>query len=95
MTDASFDARTVLYGPDVTSGIVTTLGDHRVSYVAIDRQASADDSMAGYFFPPAGQRDYIDPQVTHKYDSFPGVDRVLDVGDIVVYDVNRLWNVSG
>jgi hypothetical protein len=95
VTDASFDARTVLYGRDVTAGVVNTLGNHAVSYVAIDRQASADDSMAGYFFQPAGQRDYIDPVVTRKYDSFPGVDRVLDLGDIVVYDVNRLWNVSG
>jgi hypothetical protein len=95
VTDAPFDARTVLYGTDVTAGIVTTLGNQRVSYVAVDRRASGDDSMAGYFFPTAGNRELIDPTEFHKYDDFPGVDRLLDVGDIVVYDVNRLWNVAG
>jgi hypothetical protein len=95
VTDAPFDARTVLYGPDVTSGIVTTLGNHRVSYVAVDRRVSGDDAMAGYFFPAVGDREFIDPTEFHKYDDFPGVDRLLDVGDIVVYDVNRLWNVTG
>jgi hypothetical protein len=94
-TSASFDARSVLYAPDVTAGIVQTLGDHSVKYVAVDRRVSGDDSMAGYFFPRAGDRGFIDPPQTRKYDDFPGVDRLLDVGDIVVYDVNRLWNVTG
>jgi len=95
VTSASFDARSVLYAPDVTSGIVQTLGDHAVSYVAIDRRTSGDDSMAGYFFSRPGESEVIDPLEAHKYDAFPGVDRLLDTGDIVVYDVNRLWNVAG
>jgi hypothetical protein len=95
VTSASFDARSVLYGPDVTAGIVQTLGNRSISYVAVDRRVSGDDSMAGYFFPRPGDREFIDPLETRKYDAFPGIDRVLDVGDIVVYDVNRLWNVAG
>jgi hypothetical protein len=95
VTNAPFDARSVLYADDVTAGIVQTLGDHTVSYVAMDRRVSGDDSMAGYFFPRPGDNEFIDPQETRKYDGFPGVDRLLDTGDIVVYDVHRLWNVTG
>jgi hypothetical protein len=51
--------------------------------------------MAGYFFPGPADNDFIDTQEAQKYDGFPGVDRLLDTGDIVVYDVHRLWNVTG
>jgi hypothetical protein len=95
VTNSPFDARSVLYAADVTAGIVQTLGDHAVSYVAMDRRDSGDDSMAGYFFPRPGDDEFVDPQETRKYDGFPGVDRLLDTGDVVVYDVHRLWDVTG
>jgi hypothetical protein len=95
VTSASFDARSVLYDATLTAGIVETLGEHSIRYVAIDRRVPGDDSMAGYFFPRLDDAEFVDPLTVHKYDEFPGVDRLLDIGDIVVYDVKRLWSVPG
>ncbi len=94
VTSAPFNAATVLYDDRLTSGIVATLGDRSIGFVAIDRRVSGDDSMSGYYFP--GRADtFVDALAVRKYDRFPGVDRLLDTGDIVVYDVRKLANVTG
>lgn len=95
VTDAPFDARTVLYDANVTAGIVDTLGKEAISYVALAKRASADDSMAGYFFPGPGNADVVSAETLRKYDVFPGVSRLLDSGDIYVYDLRSLWSVAG
>lgn len=96
VTDAPFDAQSILYGPQVTAGIVDTLGSRAITYVALDRRSSGDDSMAGYFFPRRGDGNTrVSAYSLRKYDVFPGVSRVLDSGDISVYDVRSLWSASG
>jgi hypothetical protein len=95
VSSAPFDARTVLYDDRLTAGIVTTLGDRAIGYLAIDRRLSGDDSMSGYFFPGLGNADFGDSLSTQKYEGFPGVNRLLDTGDIVVYDVRGLSSVPG
>ena len=50
--------------------------------------------MAGYFFPRPGTDDFVDPASWKKYDVFPGVSRLLDTGDLFVYDVRRLWSAG-
>jgi hypothetical protein len=96
VTDAPFDARSVIYGGSVTAGIVDTLGKERIPYVALSRRSSADDSMAGYFFPRRGDGDTtISKESLQKYDVFPGVSRLLDTGNVFVYDVRSLWSAAG
>lgn len=90
VTSAPFNAATVIYGPEITSGIVDTLTNHSIGYVVVDRRAAGDDSMAGYFFRSQDDGQRVDPPSIGKFDSFPGVDRVYDSGDIVVYDVKAL-----
>lgn len=90
VTSAPFAAATLLFGDTMTLGMIETIDGHSLDYVAEDRLASGDDSMAGYFFgEPDGPR-LVDPGALGKFDSYPGVDRVLDSGDIVVYDVRGL-----
>ena len=90
VTSAPFDAATVLYGGDITSGIVDTVAGRAIGYVAEDRLAAGDDSMAGYFFrsPHDGQR--VARAARAKFASFPGVARIFDSGDIQIYDVRVL-----
>ena len=90
VTSAPFNAATILFDGTMTSGIVDGLTGRSIRFVAEDRRTAGDDSMAGYFFR-SGQADRrVDPQALAKFDTYPGVDRVLDSGDIVVYDVGVL-----
>ena len=90
VSSAPFGAQEVLFGPRLTSGIVATLEQRRIRYVVVDRRTQGDDSMQGFFFAaPAGP--LIDQHAAAKYDGYPGVDRILDTGDIALYDVGRLW----
>lgn len=90
VTSAPFAAATLLFGDTMTLGMIETVSDHSIDYVAEDRLASGDDSMAGYFLrdPDRGRR--VDPLALAKFDSYPGVDRVVDGGDVVIYDVRAL-----
>ena len=87
VTSAPFDAASVLFDDNVTSGIVDALTSHHVGYVVEDTLASGDDSMAGYFFRSALPATPADPVAVGKFDSFPGIDRVFDSGQIAIYDV--------
>lgn len=92
VSSAPFAAATLLFGDTMTLGMIETVTKHSIDYVAESRLASGDDSMAGYFLrdPDGGRR--VDPLALAKFDSYPGVDRVLDSGDVVVYDVRALRN---
>jgi hypothetical protein len=90
VTSAPFNAATVLYGTEITSGIVDTLTSRSIGYVAVDRRASGDDSMAGYFFRSQDDSELVDPASIAKFESFPGINRLYDSGDIRVYDVKAL-----
>ena len=87
VSSAPFAAATVLFGEDITSGIVDQLTARSIGYVAEDRLDTGDDSMAGYFFASPRSGKLVDPRALAKFDSYPGVDRVLDSGDIRIYDV--------
>jgi hypothetical protein len=89
VTSAPFDAATVLEGDTMTSGIVDTLAGRSIGYVAEDTQASGNDNMTGYFFASPGGALRADPLALDKFDSYPGIDRLLDSGDIVIYDVRE------
>jgi hypothetical protein len=66
----------------------------RVDYVVVDRRKVSSDNLAGYYFanggPPDGGVGYYRPSVREKFSRIPRSSRILDSGDIVVYDVSGL-----
>ncbi len=90
VTSAPFNAATILFEGTMTSGIVDGLTAQSIGFVAEDRLTAGDDSMAGYFFRSAQGTHRVDPAALEKFDAYPGVDRLLDSGDIVIYDVGVL-----
>ncbi|MFM8321611.1 MAG: hypothetical protein ACKOC5_11910, partial [Chloroflexota bacterium] len=63
-----------------------------VEFVAMNRRMVSWDHMIGfYFFQPNSRRSWetetLDLQQQVKFDGQPGVNRILDSGDIVLYDV--------
>jgi hypothetical protein len=70
----------------------------RIEYILVDRRRVSWDSMAGYYFVPPANRvapgeEYVDPGVNAKFESQPGVSRIFDSGDIVVYDMRPISRV--
>ncbi len=69
-----------------------------VRYLVVDDRRISWDNMAGYFFdktedgvvPPAA---LFDEEQTGKYDRLP-VDRILDSGNIVIYDAEGLYDAT-
>jgi hypothetical protein len=72
--------------------------DQNVRYLVVDKRRISWDNMAGYFFddtedgalPPAA---LFDQEQTSKYDRKP-VDRILDSGNIVIYDAEGLHHAT-
>lgn len=67
----------------------------QVRYVVVDRRLSAALPSAGVYFergevPGDRYSAPIDPAALAKFDALPGVNRVFDSGDIVIYDVAGL-----
>ena len=67
----------------------TTLSRRNVRYVVSDRKLVSWDNMIGYYFYKPQDLDLIDLPVFQKFDGLEGAVRILDAGDIVVYDVAR------
>lgn len=70
----------------------------RISYIVVDYRMTRDLPLLGIYFengePNSGQhKKPIDPAMLAKYDNIPGVRRVFDSGDIIIYDVRELNRV--
>lgn len=64
----------------------------KLGYVLIDRRQVSWDGLVGPYFAypqrsPAWELERIDPSGAEQFDRAQGVNRVLDSGDIVLYDV--------
>jgi hypothetical protein len=87
--------RAILTEPTVDQRQRTMMAQWGLEYVVVDRRQSAWDVMNGYFFnhkstqPEAG---WFAPEVYQKYDQQADVSRVMDSGDVVIYDVGALSN---
>ncbi len=71
-------------------GILKTIG---VRYVVVDRRQISSDQMVGVFLNPATNQvgeQVLDRQVYEKFDQQKNVSRILDSGNIVIYDVGAL-----
>jgi hypothetical protein len=84
----------LLDDPELTPAQVESIRENQLSFVVVDRREVADDNMAGYFFSPKGAPllgldGPIPDELWSKFER-PGVDRIFDSGDIVVYDVRQV-----
>jgi hypothetical protein len=75
-----------------TPGMYSLVGDYRLRYIVMDRRRIRDDRTVGYFFTSdRAARAGIFPRTWHaKFDRQAGVSKVLDSGDLAIYDVSRL-----
>lgn len=63
-----------------------------LEYAVVDRREAAWDNAAGYFFDRADgagttTAEWLDPEVYEKFDRQPLVSRIVDTGEVVIYDV--------
>lgn len=85
--------RDILTNPQLDQWQMTAMAQWDLEYVVIDRRRSAWDNMAGYFF----ERTVAQPETRwfpreayEKYEHQATASRVMDSGDIVIYDVGAL-----
>lgn len=70
----------------------TTLLKRDIRYIVSDRKNVSWDHMIGYYFynrqsTRASDLMLMEPLIFEKFDGFRGITRLLDSGDIVIYDV--------
>ncbi|HMN27796.1 MAG TPA: hypothetical protein PKE45_06530 [Caldilineaceae bacterium] len=84
--------RQLLMSDELDPQQIHTIQSRQIEYAVVDRRRISWDNMAGYYFDRTGgsalpSADLLDPQVYEKFEREPGVDRVLDSGNIVIYDL--------
>ncbi|MEZ4861445.1 MAG: hypothetical protein R3C14_09065 [Caldilineaceae bacterium] len=87
----------ILTQPTLDPWQVAVMRQWNLQYVVVDRRRVAWDNMAGYFFTPtAASQDagaaWLAPEVVEKFARQAKVSRVMDSGDIVIYDVGALYH---
>lgn len=70
------------------------LSKRDIEYIAVDRkQVSWDHMIGNYFFSNkyslSWELELVDPRIFGKFDNLPGAIRMLDAGQIVVYDIDK------
>ncbi|MEZ4727322.1 MAG: hypothetical protein R3E79_09335 [Caldilineaceae bacterium] len=87
--------REILTEPTVNLPQSVVMAEWGLEYVVVDRRLVAWDTMGGYFFnrptsqPEAG---WFAPEVYQKFDQQESVNRIMDSGDVVIYEVGALSN---
>lgn len=82
--------REVLTQPTLDHWQQAAMSQWQLQYAVVDRRRVAWDNMTGYFFAHSvGQpeKHWFAPEVYQKYDQQPQASRVMDSGEIVVYNV--------
>ena len=79
---------------------LATLRDGHIDYVVVDLRLAQAPPVYPYYFeqsePDGGSHTTPVPLVSlQKFDSLPGVLRIYDSGNIIVYDVRGLTGGSG
>jgi hypothetical protein len=80
---------------DFGSGEMADLKSIRPRYVVFDRRLISWDNMRGIYFqrlPESAQPGdrYLGPEVFSKLNQVEGISRVMDAGNLVIYDVSKL-----
>ena len=87
------DINQLLEAPVVSNWQVHILQFWQLQYVVMDRRRISWNNMEGYYFArpdqPAATR-WLAAEAVEKFDQQPGANRILDTGDLVIYDVKAL-----
>jgi hypothetical protein len=94
-TDNGRSIRKMFYAEVVGQAENHTLWRRNIKYVVSDRKVISWDHMIGYYFYKEQSLEVFDPRVFEKFDKLDGVTRMLDAGDIVVYDVESYLAAHG
>ncbi len=95
MTGATHAIREMLQDNMVRSWEVQSLQDFKISYVVMDRRQISWNNMQGLYFDQTATGDLpatalLDAAVYLKFDGRPDVNRLLDAGNLVLYDVRSI-----
>ena len=72
----------------------TFLRDQDIDRLVIDDRKLSNDNVIGYFFARPGQRiSRYPPEARTKIQNLPGVSKVYDSGDTVIYDISK-WRTG-
>jgi hypothetical protein len=93
-TDTGSSIKTLFSSEVIGPSERHTLSKRNVEYVVSDRKAVSWDHMIGYYFynqlySSSSELKVVEPRVHEKFDRLQNVNRLLDTGDIIVYDVRR------
>lgn len=89
----------VMFAPIIGRSELDTIQRGAIRYVVVDLRLASDVPIYKYYFesaePDAGQHTTPIPLASlQKFDGLPGVSRIYDSGDIIIYDVSRLVDVT-
>jgi len=89
----------VMFAPIIGRSELDTIQRGAIRYVVVDLRLASDVPIYKYYFesaePDAGQHTTPIPLASlQKFDGLPGVTRIYDSGDIIIYDVSRLVDVT-
>jgi len=94
LTGRNLNIKSIFETPDLKPWQTDLLYTAQIDYVAVDRRRLSGDNMLGYFFDrgsswPLPDRLLVPTENYTKFDGLPGVSRILDSGDLVLYDIRR------
>jgi hypothetical protein len=94
LTGRNLNIKSIFETPDLKPWQTDLLYSAHIEYVAVDRRRLSGDNMRGYFFDrgsswPLPDQLLVPTENYTKFDGLPGVSRILDSGDLVLYDIRR------
>jgi hypothetical protein len=93
----TYDANALIYQPVFSTSQAQSIEEGQIQYILVDRRQISGNNMLGIYFDRANldpSAEWLDPNLYQKYDKLPRVDRILDSGAIVIYDIGALTNGS-
>ena len=86
-----------MFAPRIGPDELDLLRRAEIRYVVVDFRLARDPPIYSYYFesaePDAGNHTTPMPLASlQKFDTLPGVARIYDSGDIVIYDIRGLVN---
>lgn len=99
ITGDDIEIREMLLAEQMDKSVKDTLHYHGIEYVLLDRRRISWDHMVGTFFDRKsevadGAIKLFQPTIHQKFDQVEIVNRLFDGGNIVIYDVRGLDDVS-
>jgi hypothetical protein len=91
---------TIIYHTsDLPAWQLQILQQAQVEYVVFDRRLLGRDNMLGVFLErgtqwPLPPDELVSPGIYTKFNNQAGASRIVDSGDIVIYDVRKLLNAA-